>query len=198
MSIRSLFLVSALTLAACTNQPTIAPDHAGIGKADLTGATADAFCGGIKGIVCADGLYCDVNLPNACSGRDLSGTCKPIDATCAAIAQPVCGCDGTTYANDCERQHNQAQLAHDGSCTTVAATGAACGGIAGILCDDGSYCDVRLPNACGGLDLSGTCKTIDASCAPVAQPVCGCDGTTYANDCERLRNQVQLAHDGGC
>ena len=121
MSIRSLFLVSALTLAACANQPTIAPNHTpGKGKADQAGATTDAFCGSLAGIQCANGLYCDVSLPNACDGRDLSGTCKAIDTACAPIAQPVCGCDSTTYANDCERLHNQVQLAHDGSCNTIA------------------------------------------------------------------------------
>ncbi|CKZ53393.1 Kazal-type serine protease inhibitor domain [Mycobacterium tuberculosis] len=32
----------------------------------------------------------------------------------------------------------------------------------------------------------------------VSRPVCGCNGKTYANDCERQRVKVQLDHVGAC
>lgn len=74
----------------------------------------------------------------------------------------------------------------------------ACGGFAGLGCGAGEYCDVTTANACGGADLMGVCKPLGELCNQVYVPVCGCDGKTYANDCERVQAQVQLAHDGAC
>lgn len=82
-----------------------------------SGAAMGEACGGIAGIVCADGLWCDPTPANACDSADLMGTCKDPGFLCSQIYQPVCGCDGTTYSNDCVRVQARAQLAHDGACS---------------------------------------------------------------------------------
>jgi len=75
--------------------------------------------------------------------------------------------------------------------------GKSCGGIAGLPCDSGEVCD-PVPGQCKGFDLSGTCVAASKSCLAVYQPVCGCDGLTYSNDCYRIMARVGKMHDGGC
>jgi Kazal-type serine protease inhibitor-like protein len=75
--------------------------------------------------------------------------------------------------------------------------GQTCGGIAGIACDRGLWCD-RRPGFCQGADIQGTCVRIPELCPTVYQPVCGCNNKTYGNDCERRRAKVAKNHDGPC
>lgn len=83
--------------------------------------------------------------------------------------------------------------------------GGTCGPIFNGACDQGLYCD-RPAGACGLIGGTGKCVRIPARCpreqnrqqTNVGRPVCGCNGTTYPNDCERLKAMEQKAHDGPC
>jgi hypothetical protein len=72
-----------------------------------------------------------------------------------------------------------------------------CGGIDGLPCGSGEVCDLRDPT-CAVLNLLGVCVSRPEICPDVFDPVCGCDGVTYANECLRLNVGAKLAHAGAC
>ncbi|HTG33160.1 MAG TPA: Kazal-type serine protease inhibitor domain-containing protein [Thermoanaerobaculia bacterium] len=75
--------------------------------------------------------------------------------------------------------------------------GAMCGGIAGLRCPEGQAC--RYPvNMCNVADLAGTCVKVKSPCPTGGSQVCGCDGTTYANECELLTAGAREAYKGAC
>lgn len=78
-------------------------------------------CDGIGHIQCDSGLFCQ-HPTGQCKVADGSGKCVKIPEVCAMsklkklIVRPVCGCDGKTYGNDCERQMAKVSKDHNGKC----------------------------------------------------------------------------------
>jgi hypothetical protein len=80
----------------------------------------------------------------------------------------------------------------------AASMGQFCGGILDIRCDQGLFCDLE-GGACGAGDRGGTCARIPRACTRgVQRPVCGCNGKTYGNNCERRLARMSRWHAGAC
>lgn len=77
------------------------------------------------------------------------------------------------------------------------AKGPQCGGIAGLKCPEGQACKYPI-NMCNVADLSGNCVKVKNPCPTGGAKVCGCDGKTYANECELLTAGVREASKGAC
>ena len=74
-------------------------------------------CGGRLGTGCIRGLFCDF-YTGTCGDNQAEGTCVRIPRFCVRklAVGSVCGCNGRTYPNDCQRRQAIVAKRHDGRC----------------------------------------------------------------------------------
>ena len=81
------------------------------------GGTTVIFCGGLVGLTCDDGLYCD--WPDEiCGAGDVFGECKPRPAECEP-GESVCGCDGQRHDSACAAAMIGVDVADLSRCETL-------------------------------------------------------------------------------
>lgn len=159
-------------------------------------APAEPECGGLLGLTCPAGQFCDFPPNGLCGSADQTGTCREPPAGCDDADAPVCGCDGQTYVNACEAAVAAISVASQGSCEP--AGGEVCGGLRGMACPEGQYCSFPADAMCGIADAPGTCREMPKGCSQQYNPVCGCDGTTHDNECLAASVGVSAAQKGTC
>jgi len=131
---------------------------------------------------CAAAEYCLI-AGGECTG---DGTCEARPEACTTHWDPVCGCDGATYGNECEAAAAGVSVRHLGECAVACTANTGCAAT--------EYCE----KAPGGCDGTGQCVERPGFCPADIDPVCGCDGVTYGNGCEAARAGASVRHPGAC
>ncbi|HEV8579622.1 MAG TPA: Kazal-type serine protease inhibitor family protein [Thermoanaerobaculia bacterium] len=163
---------------------------AGTGRAQ-TGQT----CGGIAALKCPEGQACQFAF-DKCNVADLAGVCVTVPETCPKQGPPFCGCDGKTYAGECELLKAGVRPERRGACGNSANKPAdktkTC--TTNADCKSTEFCEFKA----GTCAAPGTCLVKPEVCTEIFKPVCGCDNKTYGNDCQRQSAGVSLKSEGEC
>lgn len=138
------------------------------------------------------------------------------DTYCAQIYDPVCGCDGRTYSNDCVASAAGIQSYTNGECDDCIDPNKidpdafctqevdwVCG------CDGQTYVNACYAERAGVTEwTSGQCEDTDCIdptiieedvfCSAIYDPICGCDGETYSNECYAIQAGVTSWTQGEC
>ncbi len=168
---------------------------------------------GCPPLVCA--LTCDAGYVRDEDGCQI---CACNEARCPEGNARVCGVNGVTYADACERERAGVAPAYDGSCGRLCHGRAECPdgfsclvlGSSRTLCedsDDGCVGNCIAPEVTlcaaateclAGFDcVEGVCR-LGCQCSPQYNPVCGENGRTYLNACVARCVRATTVRDGAC
>uniref|UniRef100_A0A8C7QHD9 Agrin n=1 Tax=Oncorhynchus mykiss TaxID=8022 RepID=A0A8C7QHD9_ONCMY len=122
-----------------------------------------------RGMLCGFGSVCE---RDAADPSKTECVCKKM--VCPSVVAPVCGSDSSTYSNECELEKAQCntqrriKVLRKGPCEMCK-----------VECKFNGVCQVER------LGVRCSCEPIQ--CDGTYKPLCGKDGRSYVNDCERQR-----------
>lgn len=147
---------------------------------------ASKICGGIAGIDCAAGEFCNHESPGiglGCGFPDSTGLCERQPMVCADIALPVCGCDGQTYANACEAHVAGVSVDKNERCAIAQ----------GVDCDETRVACKKARPSCPAGQVPAVVETCWGECVPIDH--CACSA---ANDCPEHAQYICHMSAGRC
>ncbi len=153
----------------------------------LTLAGDGPRCGGADNILCGDEEFCRVQ--DGCD-PEADGVCRETPTSCSEVDDPVCGCDGETYLNQCMADMAGVPVRHTGICLVY------CNDFFGPQCSPGEFCQVPDGKCC--CDYPGNCVPIPTECPATCRPVCGCDLMTYRTECDAIVAGITVYRPGRC
>jgi hypothetical protein len=147
-------------------------------------SAGDAGIACMASSACTEGQVCSRPIGTC----DQPGACVSKPTSCREVFDPVCGCNGQTYDNECYAALDGASVVALGPCEAMAC-------LTATDCPAGFFCRPAT-GACGSV---GTCAVMPAICnSLIYMPVCGCNGETYDNACLASQAGVSIASLGAC